>query len=527
MIQKTWLSWSVLGTILLLGLSLALRLKGLSAESLSSDELYVLHHTLGVLESGYPHRLVGSFDYHMFTYELVPYPLAVMMGLFGMNDWALRLVGALFGVATTGLILWIGKQMFDRATGFFAALIYACSPWAIAWGQNLFHPGQNQFMALLTIYLFYRGAIESSELRPRYLYGAAAGFACTYLSWEGTGIILPAFLLALLVFRQDYRTWMKSGVLWTVALIVCAVVFLELCWRLTAIPAFLLIGEELRHHKNPELAFLLSDFDFWFFWDNFLWGEGRAPLTFLSALGLPLVRNDRFLAYLYLIEISLIILFQLLLEHLITHYYYFLFPGLILIAVRTLKLYLGSLGKLISDNLARGDRTIRYVLFFAAASIVFFATNDLAVQLYRLTYPSIDEPFHQRANFNWINYRGGDRFLVSQAGKSPILHTNGHHLYLFSGWNSNYNALKHPALPELYDSSLSPPRYGDKYIGTPILRRPQELEELFSQLQRLYIVLSPVDRFKSSNPEMYAMIVNRCQPIFYTYAVQVYLWRKY
>ncbi len=53
-------------------------------------------------------------------------------------------------------------------------------------------------------------------------------FSLVYLTWEGYGLLLPVFLLAMFVFRWDDWHWMKSPTLWTVALLATAVVVLEL-----------------------------------------------------------------------------------------------------------------------------------------------------------------------------------------------------------------------------------------------------------------------------------------------------------
>jgi len=526
MTRPAWLNWHTLLLALLLLASFALRLYGLGTESLSVDELYVLDHARGVLQSGYPHRQLGSIDYHLWTYEATPYPLSLFLWLFGMEAGGLRLCGALLGLATTGMILLVGGQLFNRFTGFLAALLYAFSPWAIHWGQNVFHPAQDQFFVFLTMYLFYRGAIETQELRPSYLYGAMGSFTLMYLSWEGTGLFLPVFLLSLLVFRNRDWGWMKSKMLWLVGLTAVLVVYLEACWRFIAVPQYIIFGDELNPHHAPQLAFLLDDHDFWFFWRAFLWGEGRAPLTLLALAGLPLIGRDRALAYFYLMTAGMIFSLQFLLEHLITHYFYCLFPALLLIAARTLTTYLAKAGELLAGENAGLDRALKATLTLVVCGMVFITSNDVALRLYRLTYPSMDEPFHERPNYSWIDFRGGDRFVAEKAVPDPIVGTGGHYLKLAYGLDIPYSVVRKTFMTKFYDYQTRHPRLSDKYTGALGFGSMLDLEELFWQHRRLLVTVYGTSRLNTLDPLVMEWLRGRCRVVYHSFDTVVYLWEK-
>ena len=62
---------------------------------------------------------------------------------------------------------------------------------------------------MLTMWLFYE-AIRVRPLRRGYLTAASVAFCLTYLSWEGTGFLLPAFFIALIVVHPGEWWWLKE-----------------------------------------------------------------------------------------------------------------------------------------------------------------------------------------------------------------------------------------------------------------------------------------------------------------------------
>ena len=113
----------------------------------------------------------------------------------------MRLPSCIMGTLCIGLIALMGRRLFNWRIGLFAAFVYACMPLNIRWGQNAFYPSQCQFLSMLTIWLFYE-AIRIRPLYHKFLTAASVAFCLAYLSWEGTGFLLPALLMALLVVRS-------------------------------------------------------------------------------------------------------------------------------------------------------------------------------------------------------------------------------------------------------------------------------------------------------------------------------------
>ena len=109
----------------------------------------------------------------------------------------MRLPSCIMGTLCIGVIALMGRRLFNWRVGLFAAFVYACMPLNIRWAQNAFYPSQCQFMTMLTIWLFYE-AIRIRPLHRGYLTAASVTFCLTYLSWEGSGFLLPAFFIALM-----------------------------------------------------------------------------------------------------------------------------------------------------------------------------------------------------------------------------------------------------------------------------------------------------------------------------------------
>ena len=201
------LPYLLLAVIMLLGLGL--RYYNLGYMSFDHDEMSLVKPSKGILTLGFPYTIsVGQIRW-LTTYEAVPYPLALSGWIFGYSEWSERLPACLFGTLSIGLIALMGRRLFNWRVGLFAAFVYACMPLDIRWAQNAFYPSQCQFMSILTIWLFYE-AIRVRPLSQRYLTAASVGFCLTYLSWEGTGFLLPALLIALMVVRPGEWWWLKE-----------------------------------------------------------------------------------------------------------------------------------------------------------------------------------------------------------------------------------------------------------------------------------------------------------------------------
>ncbi|MDP3758811.1 MAG: glycosyltransferase, partial [Candidatus Daviesbacteria bacterium] len=84
------------------------------------------------------------------------YMMAVPMAIFYLNPVAATGMNAVIGVATIGLIYYLGKVWFGRAPGLIAAYLYAISPVTIIYSRFSWNPNPAPFFALLSVFSLYK-----------------------------------------------------------------------------------------------------------------------------------------------------------------------------------------------------------------------------------------------------------------------------------------------------------------------------------------------------------------------------------
>src|SRR5947208_945636 len=218
--------WLALGVIVLA--ALAMRLHGLTTFPLDQDDILIRNYTMGIFDRGYPSLSFYNPVVALSTYELVPYPIALSCMIFGWSDWAFLLPAVVFGTLTTLLLGLMGRDFFDWRTGLLAALLYAFNPLNIFWSQHLFHPSQDGFFAIITIWLFYRAIRQPGKLDPKYFSAVCVCFCLTYLSWEGQGFLLPVLAVTLMLMYPGRWGWLREPHLWIGLIAVSSVILIQL-----------------------------------------------------------------------------------------------------------------------------------------------------------------------------------------------------------------------------------------------------------------------------------------------------------
>ncbi|MBV8099718.1 MAG: glycosyltransferase family 39 protein, partial [Verrucomicrobia bacterium] len=140
--------WFGIALGLVVILSFYLRVIGINAFPLHHDDIFITNCARGIFQKGYPGLNYGGVPLRLTTYELVPYPIALVTIFLGWSDWALRIPTLVFGTLTTLVLGRMARRLFDRRVGLLAALLHACNPWNVYWALHCFHPSQAQFFAL-------------------------------------------------------------------------------------------------------------------------------------------------------------------------------------------------------------------------------------------------------------------------------------------------------------------------------------------------------------------------------------------
>ena len=203
-------AWRI-GVLAILALGTFLRVYNLN--------LVPLHHDEGV-NGNFLVKLVrdGVYQYDPANYHgptlyyfsaFVPWLLKLFFGAaardtYGLNTIAIRLVPAMFGVATIGLIFLLRKYIGSVAT-LSAALLLALSPGAVYLSRYFIHE---------TLFVFFTVAIVVAMLRcfsernPFYLLFAAASAALLFATKETAFISIAVLLIALaitLIYTRLFR----------------------------------------------------------------------------------------------------------------------------------------------------------------------------------------------------------------------------------------------------------------------------------------------------------------------------------
>ncbi len=516
------------GVLLLTLAGFLVRLSDIAAHSLTHDEVAIVQYAESILETGYAYKWIGTLPKVLTTYELLPYPVALSMLLFGASDLAVRIPALLFGTAVIPLIARVGTVLFCRRVGFLAALLYAFSPGSILWAQNVFYPQQCQLAALATVYLFYR-AVESERIRPGYLYGAAGLFLVTYLTWEASGFLLPAMGVGLLAMKgRDFR-WFRQKPLWIALGIVLLMVFFQQARRiLYQVPPYLIVGTGRSDIGTPSLFFLDPMYDPTFYLKHFFWLENQAVLTLLLIVGVFWVRKHRGLAYLYAILGTLIFMMTNFLAATAVRYGYYAQPFLILsaaaVCIRILDGVAGWIGspRLVPATLVKG-----LVGLFLPVMLV-LASQTSILRLYRLSAAQATPLPQTRRGVYTVDYRTTGEFLRRAFREGDLVipvmpHAIEHYSQTKSHYYMDINLIKQIG----YDISGQFPGFLDKYTGNPVLRNFGELKDILERHRRVWFVMAPISILTEyADPRLVAYIEKNSRIVHESYGARIYLWEK-
>ncbi len=505
--------------------SATLRARQVGLRSLQHDEVSMAVGAEEVLARGVPVRVIGAFDKPLTTYELVPYPIALAMYLFGESDSAVRSPAVLFGTLTTVLILLAGRRLWGIWTGILAATIHAFSPMAIAWGTNAFHPQQAQLLALATCLLFFEAAPAPGPVtRPALLYVAAAAMVATYLTWEGAGIVLVALLAAKLVASYGDQRWITSRHVWQATGLVAIAVALQLGRRILVNVPYIVVGSGLSD-AVVHLSLLDPSYDPWFYVSNYLLDDNQRGLTVALLVGLPLTWRDRAVRYWVVLLAALVILLTNILPNVSTRYAYFTQPFLILPASAVTSL---ALARLTSGRAQPWVVVATRRLVIAGLSLTLFFSSNSILQGQRNRGPG-GEVTQPEPDIYGIDYRGAARLVAGNRRPSDIVIALRPHAFAFyARQEADYCLQTYTNRAVYYDVSRAWPGYLDKFAGRPVLRSLSELHDVLYRHPRTWILALPERAFERSvDPATLDFLETRARLVFERPNARVYLWDRH
>ena len=126
--------------------------------------------------------------------------------LAGVSDLVARLFSVAFGLATVYVVYRIGRMLYGRTAGVFAAMILALMPYHVIVTRQMILDGPMTFSATLSLYFVARFA---SDRQPEWLYAAGSAMGLTFLAKE-TGIILVGAIYAFLALSPSIRVRIRD-----------------------------------------------------------------------------------------------------------------------------------------------------------------------------------------------------------------------------------------------------------------------------------------------------------------------------
>ncbi len=210
----------ILLAIIILASFLRLYKLGSYPPSLNWDEASLGYNAYSILKTGYdehgkfmPLTNFGAFgDYKppLYIYATVP-----SIAIFGLNEFAIRLPSAFFGILTVILTYLIAKKLFGDLSleignwkleiAALAAFFLAISPWHLQFSRAAFEANLGLFFSLLGIYLFLKFATG----KPWWILPSVLSFVAGMYTFTGQRLFAPFIVL---IFAVQFRKQILSNI---------------------------------------------------------------------------------------------------------------------------------------------------------------------------------------------------------------------------------------------------------------------------------------------------------------------------
>jgi Dolichyl-phosphate-mannose-protein mannosyltransferase len=520
---RTALPYLLLVAIMLLGFGL--RYHNLGYMSFDHDEMGLVVKSKGIFKLGFPYSVFAGEVRWATTYEACFYPLALSGLIFGYSEWSMRLPACVMGTLCIGIVALMGRRLFSWRIGLFAAFVYACMPLNIRWAQNAFYLTQCQFVSMLTIWFFYE-AIRVRPLHRGYLTTATIVFCLAYLSWEGTGFLLPAFFIALIVVRWGEWWWLKEFHLYRCLFFAAVVVIAQYCSRTIASIPYLMVGSGLSNLAGPSLFFLTPAYTPEFYIDKLWLAENHVFFTIMIFLGIPFCWAHRGFRYVFTVLVMLWFLHTNFLAALSPRYCYYFQPLVILAGTAAaMMLY----DRVVSLAQRAGNssvvRAAAHATGLAVMALLFLQSNESLMKEYTLSSRGDEPTLMTRMNTYRYDYRGVADYVKNHFRPGDRIIPGLPHVFAYyAGMPGDYVLDTLLGTKTGYNHLLPEPRFVDKFAGLPVVRSVTELREVVSPAHRTWVVFAPYASFeKLSSPSTVDYLDQMGKIEFETYRAKVML----
>lgn len=187
------------------------------------DEAYGAYNAYGLMTEGmdsrgysFPAYFVawGSGMSVLYSYLAIPF-----FKIFGVCLWAYRLPQAIVSFGSVLAVYVVGKELFSKKIGMFAAFVLAINPWSIMNARFGLDANMAPGMFIIGFCFLALGIRKSSK----YMIPAAIFMGLTLYCYALSWIMVPLFLALCVVFYWkhipfDRYTWIAIGLLFIIAL---------------------------------------------------------------------------------------------------------------------------------------------------------------------------------------------------------------------------------------------------------------------------------------------------------------------
>jgi 4-amino-4-deoxy-L-arabinose transferase-like glycosyltransferase len=205
--------WLVLAAILIAGA--LLRLWQVDRVGLNSDEAVYVGQGASIAGDPTLSSLFPIYRAHPLLFQTV---LSVVFDFSNADhDVSGRIAAAVVGLGTVLLTYEVGRLLYGRRAGLFAALFMAVMPYCVLVSRQALLDGPEAFFATLALYLTARYALTQ---RPAWLYAAAGTLGLTFLCKE-VGLLFVGSVYAFFALTPSVHVRLRHA---AVAALVMAVV---------------------------------------------------------------------------------------------------------------------------------------------------------------------------------------------------------------------------------------------------------------------------------------------------------------
>ena len=512
-----------------------LRLDGLGSVSLNGDEIATVRYAQSIFDKGYPYITLGDFSKPATTYELLPYPIAASIGLFGVNSTSIRFPSALFGIATIFLIFWVGMRLINLPTGLLAASVYTFMPSTISLAQNARYMVSEQFFTLFCC-LFYYKAIEKEEINKRAVYLAAVFFVLDYLTWEGTGYVLPSLLVATLFVKGHDFSWMKNWHLWLASIGASMMVLIQIANRTYWGIPFMFIGSGLSDNTF-RLMFLTQYYNPFYYINNFLLTQSNIFHTLLIVAGFPVILWTKSLRYLLIIVFCVLFFFTNTFSLYATRYAAFIQPLLIILSSAVLIKFIEYISSLVKEYRVPILKGLRYSIAGMLPIILLVVNSHYILKLYRLSsnpVPMVNSStidvrsiVDERRDIYSVDFMDANLFIKENLREGDIVVTVYSHPTLFFAGKVDYFQETIIDTQILYMDDQDFSRLINKTVDIPTICTLAAFQSILNNHKRVWFADTSTDLFKILNDkEFIKYFMKTMKPVYENYKVSVYLWES-